>query len=271
MLIKKIFRTYRGGPNFKNIEEDCYYLNEEFKLTLEFPVSNPTNPPKSKIINYPLEEDSWFESNCSQIGHSKYIPIHESYWFYWPIIRSPMTSELGNLRLNITLGKFKPSIANNENLGRAILDEYNDYYNSATIGKYFKGHNTELINEIEVHSARRATPFSYDEKEKQIRSHIFNSGFPRLSQLEKFRFNNIEWIKYTELRSNETKRKYVFATLLNKNYYLMANFTFDFNMPINTKPWYKDANAAVIPLMQGITLDNLDKINEEGKLLKATY
>ena len=211
MLLKKVLRNYRGGPDFKNIQEDYYYLDGEFKLTVALPVCNPLKPPRTKIINYPYTEPNWFENHHSQIRHSKYIPIHESYWFYWPLFRTPMTGELGNLRLNITLGKLLSPVASSEELGLAILEEYNDYYNSPSIGKYFKGHNTELVNEIEAHSARRATPFSDEEKQEQIESHMFNAGFPEISQFNEYKFNNIEWIKYTELRSNETKKKYVAA------------------------------------------------------------
>mgnify|MGYP006137957929 CR=1 FL=1 len=271
MLLKKVLRNYRGGPDFKNIQEDYYYLDGEFKLTVALPVCNPLKPPRTKIINYPYTEPNWFENHHSQIRHSKYIPIHESYWFYWPLFRTPMTGELGNLRLNITLGKLLSPVASSEELGLAILEEYNDYYNSPSIGKYFKGHNTELVNEIEAHSARRATPFSDEEKQEQIESHMFNAGFPEISQFNEYKFNNIEWIKYTELRSNETKKKYVFATLLDKKHYLMANFTFDLNMPHNDKPWYKDANAAIAPIMEGITLKQLENISEEKKLLNDSF
>lgn len=270
MLMKKILRGYRGGPDFNNIQKEHYYLDEELKLTVALPVCNPLKQPKTKIVNYPFTEANWFETNYSQIRHSRYIPIHESYWFYWPLIRTPMSDELGSLRLNITIGKLASPVTSTKELGHAILKEYNDYYNSSSIGKYFKGHNTELINEIEAHSARRATPFSDEEKQHHIESNLLNSGFPEISQFDECTFNNIEWIKYTEIRSNETKKKYVFATQLNEKYYLMANFTFDLNMSQNDKPWYKDANAAITPIMEGIILKHIESLKENSKLLNSS-
>jgi hypothetical protein len=256
MLLKKILRSYRGGPDFKNIQEDHYYLDDEFKLTVAIPVCNPFKLPNTKIINYPYTEPNWFDNHYSQIGHSKYIPINESYWFYWPLLRTPMTSELGNLRLNIALGRLLSPVTSSEELGHAVLKQYNDYYNSSSLGKYGKGHNTELVNEVEAHSACRATPFSDKEKQEQIDSHMLSFGFPEISQFNEYKFNNIEWTKYTQIRSNKTRKKYVFATLLEKKYYLMANFTFDMNM--SNKPWYKNAEAAITPIMEGITLKKLN-------------
>ena len=50
----------------------------------------------------------------------------------------------------------------------------------------------------------------------------------------------------------------------------MANFTFDLNMSQNDKPWYKDANAAIPPIMEGIILKHIESLKENSKLLNSS-
>ena len=256
MLIKKILHGYRGGLDFNNtITEHCY-LDKKIKLTLNFPICNPKKSKKIDIKNYPYTESGWFDKNHNQIAHYKYVAIHESYWFYWPIIRFPLSGELGDIRVNITISKLGSSITNNDELGFSILEQYNDYYNSPIIEKLGKGYNTEIFNKIEEESRHRATSFSDEEKIEWFESRIYRSGFPKLNFFDKCIFNETEWIKYTEKRCSELHKKYVYATRLNNNYYLNVAFTLSINMSHSDTYWYKHADAAVVALMESIRLDN---------------
>jgi len=262
MLIKKLLYGYRGGINFKYFSQDFYILDEKVKVNLELPICNPIEPQKAKLVNHPLSSPDWFENNYNQILHSKYIPIHEAYWFYWPIIPVPFQGELGNLRLNIAVSKAISPASNIDELGLIILKEYNDYYNSPVIGKYFKGHNVKLANNVNQELDRRAKKYSKEEREELIESCVNKSGFPEINHFEKNEFNGLGWIKYVDKRSEGRKRKYVYATLLDNDFYLLANFTLVTNMSHSGKKWYKDAETSIPRLMEGINLEFLDVIEK---------
>ncbi|MCE9686481.1 hypothetical protein LZP73_09680 [Shewanella sp. AS16] len=266
-LLRKLLRRYRGGPDFHQTFTENYYLGEQFKLSFRLPTCNPPKPPRAKIVNYPLEQLNWFEDNYRQIGHSKYIPLHEAYWYFWPLIQTPFRGEQGDLRLNLILGKLAPTQPQPQSaaeLGRALLDQYNGYYNSSVVGDYALGRNTEIRNDVEAHSARRATPFTEEEKQELISKKIQNYGYPKITEYEVFTFNQTEWVLHVE---NETGfKKYLYATLLEHNYYLMAEFTLSTNMSDNTKPWYKDAEAAIEPMMQQIKLHKLELLASDNLL-----
>ncbi|MCE9686025.1 hypothetical protein LZP73_07315 [Shewanella sp. AS16] len=261
--ILKLLRRYRGGPDFNQTYTESYYLGEQFKLSFQLPVCNPPKPPRAKIVNYPLEQANWFEDNYRQIAHSKYIPLHEAYWYFWPLVQTPFRGEQGDLRLNLILGKLDPAQLPPKSaaeLGQALLEQYNGYYNSPVVGKYALGSNTKIINEVEAHSARRATPFTEEEKQELISKKMRNRGYPKITEYEVFNFNQVEWVRYIELRVRDIKKQYVYACLLESGWYLMADFTLTPNMSDNTKPWYKDAEAAIEPMMQQIKLQKLEPL-----------
>lgn len=263
MSIKKILNGYRGGINFKYFSQDFYILDEKVKVDLELPICNPIKPKKAKLVNYPLSREGWFEANYNQMGHSKYIPIHEAYWFYWPVIPTPFRGELGNLLLNIRVSKTISPVTNVDELGKVILKEYNEYYNSPVNGKYGKGHNVKLANDLNKELDRRATKYSQEEREEFLEFHINKSGYPKINQFEKYEFNGLEWAGYIEKLLEGMKKKYIYATLLDNDFYLLANFTLDTNMSHSGKKWYRDAEAAIPHLMEGIKLEFLGAIDEQ--------
>jgi len=270
--ILKLLRRYRGGPDFNRTYAESYYLGEQFKLSFQLPVCNPPKPPRAKIVNYPLEQENWFEDNYRFIAHQKYIPLHEAYWYFWPLIQTPFRGEQGDLCLNLILGKIEtsqPTPKTAAELGQALLDQYNGYYNSPTVGDYALGSNTKIINEVEAHSAKRASPFTEEEKQELISLKMRNRGYPKITEYEVFNFNQIEWVRYTEVITGKMNKQYRYACLLKDGWYLLAKFTLSTNMSDNTKPWYKDAEAAIEPMMQQIKLQKLEQLPASDNLLAA--
>jgi hypothetical protein len=186
------------------------------------------------------------------------------------LIPTPFRGEQGDLRLNLILGKIEanqPSPKNAAELGQALLDQYNGYYNSPTVGDYALGKNTKIRNDVDAHSARRADPFTEEEKQELISQKIQSYGYPNITEYMVLTFNHTEWVLYVE---NETGfKKYLYATLLEHNYYLMVEFTLSTNMSDNTQPWYKDAEAAIEPMMQQIKLQKLEQLLASDNLLAA--
>ena len=269
MQIRKLLRRYRGGIDFNHIYHEHYFLGENFKLSLRLPECNPPKPIQDKIINYPFEEEGWFERHFSFIAHLKYIPIHEAYWYFMPVIPTPFRGEQGDLRLNISLAKLASSVSSAEELGKVLLDEYNGYYNSPEIGDYSLGLNTKIIQEVEDHSSRRNTPFTEEEKQEEIDKDMANIGCPTISQFDHFVFNRVEWIRFTEIRSRKKNKTYFLATLLDSGFYLLCKFTLTTNLSHYSKPWYKDADASIIPIMHGISLQRMASIDDQDNLLTA--
>ena len=262
MSINNILNRYRGGPDFKKKFQESFYLDRNIKLNLTLPQSNPRKPVSAKTVNYPFTEPGWFEMHCSRIAHSQYIPILEVYWYYMPFIPLPFDGELGSLRLNIEISKLSTPSLTSYDLGRTILKEYDDYYNSDIVGDYNLGRNTEIINDVAAHSALFDIPFSEEKKKAHINAGINDTGYPKITDFEEYIFNEAEWIKYTENRENNTRKKYVFATLLDEHYYMTANFTFTINMSHSGKSWYKNADANIIPMMEGISLTHLEEVKD---------
>ena len=271
MQIRKLLRRYRGGIDFNNTYNEYYHLGQHFKLNLHLPECNPPKPPRNKIVNYPIEEEGWFERNNKQRAHLRYIPLHEAYWYFMPIIPTPFRGEQGDLRLNISIAKLAFPASSADKLGKALLDEYNNYYNSPVIGDYSLGSNTRIIQEVEEHSARRATPFTEEEKQEQINKIMINRGYFEISHFDKFTFNNVEWVRYAEIkpRVRTHNKKYFFATLLENGFYLLCKFTLTTNLSYDSKPWYKDADASIIPIMHGISLQRIASIDDQDNLLTA--
>ena len=269
MQIRKLLRRYRGGIDFNHIYHEHYFLGENFKLSLRLPECNPPKPIQDKIINYPFEEEGWFERHFSFIAHLKYIPIHEAYWFYMPLIPTPFRGELGDLLFNISIAKLPSPAKNEEELARVLLDEYNDYYNSPTIGDYALGHNTKILRDIEAHSARRAYPFTEEEKQELLDIRMLKGGYPNITKFDHCTINNIAWIRFFEIRTRLENKKYFYATLLEKGFYLLCEFKLSTNMSDNSKPWYKDADASIIPIMHGISLQHMASIDDQDNLLTA--
>ncbi|AEG11493.1 hypothetical protein Sbal183_2063 [Shewanella baltica OS183] len=270
--ILKLFRRYRGGPDFNQTYTESYYLGEQFKLSFQLPTCNPPTLPTARIVNYPLELSNWFEDNYWQIAHQKYIPLHEANWYFWPLIQTPFRGEQGDLRLNLRLGKINTTQLRPKNvmeLGQALLDEYNGYYNAEPNEETGAGFNTKIINEVEAHSARRASPFTEEEKQELISKKMRNRGYPKITEYKFFNFNEIEWLRYTEVRTDKMNKQHRYACLLNDGWYLMAKFTLSTNMSDNTKPWYKDAEAAIEPIMQQIKLQKLEPLLTSDNLLAA--
>ncbi|SBS28198.1 hypothetical protein MSP8886_01087 [Marinomonas spartinae] len=258
MIFKKILHGYRGGIKRKRSSHTSFHLDGGFNLILDLPICNPPKTFSSKWMDYPFTEPGWFESNYSQIGHARYIPVCEYYWFYYPIVPTPFRGELGHLRLNFMVEKITEDVSNVDELGDAILSKYNEYYNSSIIGKYLLGYNTEIIESVEEFSACRTTPLNEEEKKELVQFRINKGGFPIINEFEKKTYNNVDWVKIKEIRSEGMKKKYFYATLLNKGFYLLANFTLDTNMSHSGKKWYKDAEASIPRLMEGIKLEFLD-------------
>ena len=143
------FKRYRGGPNFNKSQRISYML-ENYKVSLLLPICNPPKAPRAKIVNYPMSDLGWFEQHQHQIAHSKYIAVHESYWYYWPLIPTPFRAELGDLRLNVIIEKLpknKTLPMTDDEFGALLLQEYNDYYNCETVGDYLLGRNTQIRND----------------------------------------------------------------------------------------------------------------------------
>lgn len=233
-------------------------MDSGFNLILELPRNNPKKLASSKWKDYPFTESGWFESNYSQIGHSKYIPVYEAYWFFWPLIPTPLRGELGHLRINFSVSKLSKSVNNCLELGEEVLKEYNDYYNSPIIGKYGLGHNAEIINKVDAHSERRAIPFSEEERKEQIEINMKNRGYPYLKEFDCLEINGVDWIRYVEIKSSDFKKKNVYASLLGDEYYLSVEFYLSTNMSHSGKNWYKDAEDSIPRLMQGVSLQPLN-------------
>ena len=272
-LINSIIKRYRGGPNFNKSQRISYML-ENYKVSLLLPICNPPKAPRAKIVNYPMSEPGWFEQHYSFIAHSKYIAVHESYWFYWPLVPIPLQGELGGVRFNLSIEKLPESSKfsmSMDEFGRLLLKTYNDYYNCETVGDYLLGGNTEIINGVEEQSAKRGEPWSEAEKEELVALRIKSRGHPLITEYEILENGDNTWVLYKEKKGSTGDVRYIFSFLLNNGYYLTAEFSLDVNMSTSDKPWYQEAIKALSLMMSVITVEYIpDESHSEEALLNNT-
>ncbi len=252
--LRKVIRRYRGGMDSNHTYDENYLIGKRHKLSLHLPVCNPPKLLRVKTVNFPIEEEEWFERNHKFLSHLKYVPIHEAYWYYMPLIPTPFRGELGNLRLNISISRTKSETHTPDELGQTLIDEYNGYYNSPVIGDYGLGHNTRIIQKVEEHSARRHTPFTDEEKKEQIEINLRSSGYDQILRFKKITVNDIPWVLFIVNKSTNVKVMY-YSTILNDGYYLLCKFTLSVNMSDENKPWYKEAKSSISKLLQGVRLE----------------
>ena len=269
------FKRYRGGPNFSKSQRVSYML-ENYKVSLLLPICNPPKAPRAKIVNYPMSEPDWFANNYQFIAHRRYIPVHESFWYYWPLSPLTFNQELGDLRLNLSIEKLpdnnKLPILIDEFSG-ILLKKYNDYYNAETVGDYALGHNTEIINGVEEQSNNRGEPWSEAEKKELIALRIQSRGYPLITECQIIEFGGNAWVHYKE---GNKENRYIYSYLLNNGFYLTAKFTLNINTSSADKPWYQDAVKAIHHIMNMITVEYTsdeelaDESHSEEALLNNT-
>lgn len=256
-LMRNIIKRYRGGPDFADIKKGQHisYRLENYQVSLFLPPCNPSKPTQAKTERYPVFEPGWFEKHHSFIGHRKYLSLHESSWYFWPLIPMPLHGELGVLRLNLVIEKLPdnaPLSMTPAEFGELLLKKYNDYYNAEPAGDYGLGHNTEIKNTVEKKSAGRVTPWSEIEKKERIESIIKKRGFPVITEYQVIDILDNSWIHY---REGNSKDQYIFSLLLNNGFYLTAKFSLDINMSFQDKPWYQDAVKAIPQMMKMIIVE----------------
>ena len=269
------FKMYRGGPNFNKSQHISYKL-ENYKVSLLLPVCNPPKPPRAKIVNYPMSEPGWFEKQHRFIAHRKYIPVFESYWYYWPLIPTPLRGELGDLRLNLVIEQLPENAKlpmTTVEFAEQLLNTHNDYYNSEIVGDYLLGRNTEIKNAVEEQSASLASPWSEKEKNEIFELRIKDRGHPVITEYQIMEIGGNDWVHYIEGNSNN---QYIFSMILTNGFYLTAKFTLDTNMSSADAPWYKDAEKARARMMSAITVEYIpdeelaDESHSEEALLNKT-
>jgi hypothetical protein len=257
-FLKSLFRGYRGGPNFDLIKNHQLSLGD-FTVTIDVPHSFPQVQTKPKIVNYPIEDESWFEKYYNQLLHRHYILLRQEYWFYYPLVPTPFRDELGSLFYDIALHKVSKNESGNilspDELGQYLLLEYDNYHNAPEEGEDGSGWNSGIRNRIKKRSEERAFPFTPEELEEKARLEIKKYGWPDIENYSVVTINDKLWAHFKYKKNGDSYIYYSIA--LTRDYYLTVEFTLSTNMTDESYRWHKDALATSKELMKGLKfIDN---------------
>jgi hypothetical protein len=256
-FLKSLFRGYRGGPNFDFIKNHQLSLGD-FTVTIDVPHSFPQVHRKPGIVNYPIEDESWFEKYCNQLQHRHYILLRQEYWYYYPLVPTPFRDDLGSLFYDIALHKVSKGgsskVMSPDELGQYLLLEYDNYHNAPVEGEDGSGWNTGIRNRIKKRSEERAFPFTPKELEEKTRLEIKKYGWPDIDGYSLVNINDHQW---THFKLKKLSVTYIYYSIaLTKDYYLTVEFTLRPNMTDESYRWHKDALATSKELMKGLNFRN---------------
>lgn len=259
-LIKNCMRGFSGGPDFASQRNVTFQL-ENVDFLIGLPVSNIVTEEPPRDINFPFQQRGWFEQNQEQHRQHKHVHVYTEIWVYLPVITVAPDSEYGQLTLSVWLKRTPESVnaLDLKALGAVLTSEYDQHYNSPTVGgpgEHGIGLNTEIRNEISAQSLARATPFSDERHAEEVRLSIEAFGAPPIAPAKTVSINGLEWVFYCEDNPNPERtrsREDFFCLPLDERFYLQLRFKHRVDRS-DKKAWQKHANQAQQRIMESVTV-----------------
>ncbi len=260
-LVKNCFRGFAGGPDF-NTQQAITFLLEDVEFRLKLPVSNIVTEEPPRDINHPFRRKGWFEENLEQHRQHLYAHVYTEIWYYLPPVTIMPDSEYGQLSLSIWLKRVPAGVnaLDREALAATVSAEYDQHYNSPTIGEADQhgiGVNTKIRKKVAAQSAARTEPFSDAFFAREVELRIESYGAPPIAPAEVVSLHGEDWVFYREDNPKRTRYRQDFYCLpLDERYYLQLGFTHRVDRS-DKKAWQKHANQAQQRIMDSISVKNI--------------
>ncbi|GLQ31544.1 hypothetical protein [Litoribrevibacter albus] len=263
-MIKNLWRGFRGGPDFSEVNPLNASL-ENIQFSVELPYSNiDTNePPRS--IHFPIMKDGWFDQHAESLKYYRYVHVDTQMWFYVPSVVNLPSGELGVLTLMTQIKRIPEekniSAFDLDSLGKTVISEYEDYYNSPIIGwddndkDPSLGKNTKIRRDILELANSRSEPWSQEFIDREINLRLSDTGYAPLKPHKIKTINGRSWLFYIEQKAVARPAKNrIYCMPLTDKYYLCLDFGYRVDRIDKFKLWKDHAEAAEKRIMESVKL-----------------
>ena len=259
-LLKNLRRRFRGGPDF-NLCQEVTAVLEDTQLTLSLPASNVEAVEVPRNINFPYRQPGWFENNVRQSRQHHYVQIATHNWCFMPKGIASFFSELGMFSLSIQVKKIlseKMNAMELDVLGKYVVDEYDEYYNSPNYSEYSSlGTNTKIIKETQNDCRRNHPSFSEERITEQVALCLESRGYPPISPHRIKLIGKRRWVYYTEPDSCSIDRDNMYCFPMDESFYLCFNFRYRVDISNKFKLWKSAAEAAEKRIMESVRIESV--------------
>ncbi len=260
-MIKNMWRGFRGGPDFTDTNNfNASFEDIQFSATV--PYTNISSTEKPRAVQFPFLKTGWFEKHSKQSRQHHYAPIYTQMWGYVPATMYLPNGELGVLSLSIQIKKVPKdkniSAFELDDLGKHLIAEYEDHYNSPIIGGIGGqglGMNTEIRQRVLEQSNKRSEPFTKERLKKETDLEMASFGCAPLSSHEIKSIKGRQWVFYIEnQKPHRHSKDRMYCMPLSDDFYLCMNFRYRVDLQVKFKVWQKHAEAAEQRIMESVQL-----------------
>ena len=262
-LLKELRRRFRGGPDF-NLCQEVTAVLENTQLTLSLPVSNVEALQVPLSINFPYRQPGWFENNAEYAQQHHHVHIISKNWCYLAKGLTAFFSELGMLSISIVIKRVSPEKKINamelDSLGRYVVAEYDEYYNSPVIGENSRlGANTKIIKRTEEDCRGNHPSFNEERIAEQVALCLKSRGHPPIPPHQIKAINNRKWVFYSEPGPGIffLNRSRMYCLPISEQYYVSFNFYYRVDLKDKFKHWESAAEAAEKRIMESIRIESV--------------
>ena len=247
-VIKAHWQGFVGGPDFKrNIQHRFILENKQLSITI--PDSNVAAAPSKIDANFPHTFTSWFAEHVKTYKQHSFVRIVTENWMYMPPIAILPSCEFGMLSCQLRIKQTdKINVLDEAALSHFVIQEYDEFHNGP------EGTNTETRKKI---TERLINTFGPKRLEEEITYAIEHGGGPSIPASVIKMFNNIDWVFYQEIRSENVTRSDYYCLPLSKNSFLEVEFRHRIDRSDKHKKWAKHALESQERIMSSIYLDDL--------------
>ncbi len=261
-LLKNLRRGFRGGPDFST-SHDIVVVLEDTLLTISLPVTDVELVDVSQKTKFPFTKNGWFEANAEQRRQHHFVKVITKYWAYIPTRFTVLFSQLGTLCFSAKIKRILPEknidVQCLDSLGKSVVAEYHEFYNSPVIGKdSFLGSNTRIIAETQDYYRKNHPSFSEERIKEQVEFCLESRGHPSILPHQIKRFDNMEWVYYCESDSHSLSRDRMYCLPLNEYYYLCLSFSCYVDWAHKFKFWEGNVEAAEKRIMESVKIDKVN-------------
>ena len=260
-MIKNDWRVVSGCPDFSD-SNNFNASFEDIQFSAYLPHSNFITEEPPRPIHFPFLKPGWFDEHSKQSRQHHYAPIYTQMWGYIPAVMYLPNGELGVLSLSIQIKKVPKdkniSTFELDNLGKHLIAEYEDHYNSPIIGgtcDHFLGLNTGIRQRVLEQSNKRSEPFSKERLKKETDLAMRSRGCASLKPHEIKAIKGRQWVFYIEnQKPHRHSKDRMYCTPLSDDFYLCMRFRYRVDIQDKFKVWQKHAEAAEQRIMESVQL-----------------
>lgn len=258
-MIKNLMRGFKGGPDFDNCVE-VTALMEDWQLNIDVPATKIVTEEPPRNINYPFNQDGWFQSHSKQSSHYHYVEIDTQLWYYLPV-NVLFKGELGLLSLSTQLRKIHHDKTINtqdlDALGNSIIAEYDEYYNAPIDSPNGPGPNVSRRKKREDEVRQAWDGFITEEEIQAKIEERYREPYPPMPEHQIVPIQGKDWVFCVENSAESHTHSNIYSIPLNEKYYLSLHFRHRVDWQPKYQSWKQHADQAEKKIMQTVRLEKV--------------